>query len=224
MVTRMICHFEFLVEEDSMAATLDAFVPSVLAGRASYRVITFRGKQKLLQQLPSRFQGYGRRVGREPLGIVVLIDQDRQDCLALKAQLEKMALSVGLFTKSSPTPSGHFHVVNRIVVEELESWFFGDIEAMRVPFPRLSPTLAAQSSFRNPDTIRGGTAERLHTVLRRAGYYADYIPKLEVARLIAPHLVPERNRSRSFRIFISGVEAALQSLPRSAPPDPAELL
>jgi hypothetical protein len=31
--------------------------------------------------------------------------------------------------------------LNRIAVEELEAWFFGDIEALRAVYPKLSATL-----------------------------------------------------------------------------------
>ena len=62
--------------------------------------------------------------------LVILIDEDREDCLELKQKLEEMAILSGLITKSSCQKNKSFQVLNRIVVEELEAWFFGDVQAI----------------------------------------------------------------------------------------------
>jgi hypothetical protein len=69
--------------------------------------------------------------------IVILIDKDREDCLELKEKLEIMAISSGLITKSSCQKDKSFQVLNRIVVEELEAWFFGDVQAIRQAYPKV---------------------------------------------------------------------------------------
>jgi hypothetical protein len=94
---------------------------------------------------------------------------------------------------------------NRIVVEELESWFIGDTTALRLAFPSLPNQFPGH--FRQPDN--GGTWERLHRFLKKHGIYRGTYPKIEAARKIAPHIDPARNRSTSFRQFCSGVEALL---------------
>ena len=71
------------------------------------------------------------------LKIVVLIDEDREDCLKLKKQLEDIAISAGLIPKSSCQKYKSFQVLNRIVVEELEAWFFGDVQAIRQAYPKV---------------------------------------------------------------------------------------
>ena len=53
--------------------------------------------------------------------LVILIDEDREDCLELKQKLEEMAILSGLITKSSCQKNKSFQVLNRIVVEELEA-------------------------------------------------------------------------------------------------------
>ncbi|MEA2046068.1 MAG: DUF4276 family protein [Euryarchaeota archaeon] len=62
--------------------------------------------------------------------IVVLIDEDRQDCNKLKLKLENAAIDAGLTTRTSAEADAKFQVLNRILVEELEAWFFGDSEAL----------------------------------------------------------------------------------------------
>ena len=69
-----------------------------------------------------------------------LVDEDRQNCNELKTRLENTAHEAGFVTKSSTLPFGDFQVVNRLAIEELEAWFFGDIAALRGAYPRvLSP-------------------------------------------------------------------------------------
>ena len=100
-----------------------------------------------------------------------------------------------------------FVVLNRIAVEELEAWFFGDIAALANAFPGVSPTLGAQARYRDPDAIAGGTWEALQRVLQKAGYFGGGLPKIEVARTLAKHMDPARNTSSSFRQFVQGLAA-----------------
>jgi Domain of unknown function (DUF4276) len=89
----------------------------------------------------------------------------------------------------------------------LESWFFGDVEALTRAYPKVPPTLAQRRGYRNPDAMTGGTWEKLERVLQDAGYYRNGMPKIEVARNVAEHMDPNRNRSRSFQVFFQGLRA-----------------
>jgi hypothetical protein len=93
-------------------------------------------------------------------------------------------------------------------VSELESWLLGDIPALRSCYPRLPVTLGRRRGMRNPDTVNGAW-ETLHRLLRHANELGEVYPKIEVARRVAAHLDPVRNRSRSFRVFCDGIEAML---------------
>jgi hypothetical protein len=57
----------------------------------------------------------------------VIIDEDRADCQALKQVLEKEAHDAGLLTRTAAAGQP-YQVLNRIAIEELEAWFFGDVE------------------------------------------------------------------------------------------------
>jgi hypothetical protein len=92
-------------------------------------------------------------------------------------------------------------VVNRIVVEELEAWFFGDWSSVCQAYPRVPATIPQQARYRTPDAIAGGTWEALERVLRNAGYFQSGLRKIEAARAIASHMQPEINTSQSFQIF-----------------------
>jgi hypothetical protein len=130
--------------------------------------------------------------------------------------LEKIAAGAGLPTKAAPDATGRFHVVNRIVIEELEAWFFGDVPALCAAYPRIPASLSRKKGFVEPDEIAGGTWERLLQVLQRAGYYGalERLPKNEVARKVVAGMEPGRNRSPSFRHFVSGLEALLSESSR----------
>lgn len=199
---------EVLVEEQSAEAALETLLPVVVPGH-DFRIRLFAGKPDLLRNLPDRMRGYARRHDLDRLRILVLIDEDREACAALKERMERAAADAGLVTKSTARGAGRFTVVNRIVVEELEAWYLGDLDALRVAYPGLPPSLHNRRGFRDPDAVSGGTAEALFRELRRAGYFTgvDRLPKIHLARRIAPHMLPERNRSRSFAVFADGVRA-----------------
>jgi hypothetical protein len=159
----------------------------------------------LLKKLPDRLRAYSGWLPAD-CRIVVLVDGNGQDCRRLKRQLEGMSLRAGFFTKTKPRPRGGFQVANRIAVEELEAWFFGDPEAIVAAYPRVPIEFAHRRRFRDPDAIQGGTAEALERVLQRAGYHPGGLSKVQAARDIARHMEPARNRSRSFRHFRDALE------------------
>jgi hypothetical protein len=60
-------------------------------------------------------------------------------------------------------------------------------------------------AYRDPDSIAGGTWEALERVLKSAGYFRTGLRKIELARSVAKHMDPQRNRSRSFRAFVDAI-------------------
>jgi hypothetical protein len=198
-------HIEFLVEEQSAEQTLRSLVPNIVGSDVSFAIHSYQGKFNLLQKVPVRLRGYANWLPAD-WKIVILIDRDNEDCYALKAQLEQIAFEAGLSTKSTTGKNKNFQVLNRLAIEELEAWFFGDIEAINAAYPRVSAHLAQQSPYRIPDAIKGGTWEALERELHQAGYYqGSRIPKITVARNIAIHMQPERNISQSFQVFRLGL-------------------
>jgi len=199
---------EILVEEQSAEEALKHLLPRLIGNRAKWKLINLGSKYKLLGALPQRLAAYSQRIGQgEDLRVMVLVDRDDDDCKVLKRRLEAAAINAGLATKSTPDAEGRFHIVNRIVIEELESWFIGDPAALRQAFTSLPAVDATKGIFRNPDN--GGSWEALHRFLKKHGVYKSSYPKIEAARRIAPRLDLNANRSHSFRVFVDGVEALL---------------
>src|SRR5260370_35548063 len=131
------------------------------------------------------------------------MDADDEDCRQLKAQLEKAARAARVTIRSKT--GGAFQVVNRLAIEELEAWFFGDVEALYGAYPRIDVHLGNRAKFRDPDAIKGGTWEALERELQRLGYHPGGLPKITVARAVSAHMDPARNRSRSFQKFRQGL-------------------
>lgn len=180
-----------------MEAFLRAFLPKLL-GDQQFNIYPFQDKGQLLTRLPNRLKGYAKWIP-EGHRIVVIVDQDDEACDQLKAQLEQMASDAALFTRSRRDSNNVFTVINRIAIEELEAWYFGDWEAVRRAYPRVSATVPQQAAYRDPDAIRGGTWERFEQLLQRSGYFKSGLRKIEAAQAIGIHVEPARNRSRSFQ-------------------------
>jgi len=201
-------HVEVLVEEPSMEAAINVLFPKILPA-VELSIHAHQGKVDLLGKLPAKLKAYSSWIP-ETWRIVVIVDRDDEDCDALKQRLEAHAAAAGLPTRSTSSTNIPWVVVNRIAIEELEAWYFGDWEAVRAAFPKVAASIPAKASFRDPDSIRGGTWEAFERVLQQAGYFPGGLAKIAVARAVTPHMVPARNRSRSFQVL----QLALQELVR----------
>lgn len=201
-------HLEVLVEELSTEEALRVLLPGLVGPEVTFELHSFQGKLDLLAKLSARLRGYARWMASGvDAKVVVLIDEDRRDCRLLKAQMERAAADAGLRTRSAASSGEPFVVLNRLAVEELEAWFFGDCAAIRSAYSRVPATLEAGARYRHPDAIGGGTWEELERVLQRAGYHQGGLAKVRAARDIAVHMDPDRNTSPSFACFAAGVRA-----------------
>ncbi len=202
-------HLEFFVEEPSSEAALLNLVPKIVGPQTSFLIHNYGSKSSLLKKLPDRLQAY-RRWLPEHHRIIILVDEDRENCQELKQYLEQAAIDSGLVTKSN-TSGSNFQVLNRLAIEELEAWFFGDVPALIQAFPGVPPTLDQKAPYRNPDSIRGGTWEALERVLQKAGYYKSGLAKIDAALKISERMDPSRNQSKSFQVFRDGLLKMVKS-------------
>ncbi len=195
------------VEEYSMEAALGILLPKML-GDMEFQIIRFQCKDDLLKNLPRRLRGYRHWLPQD-WSILVLVDRDADDCAELKRQLEDHARAAGFQTKTMSASGQHFEVTNRIVIEELESWYFGDWSAVQSAYPRVNSRIPQQAPYRNPDDIKGGTCEALERILVRAGYFSTGLRKVECAREIAQCMDLQQNRSHSFNVFSKAIQTIL---------------
>jgi len=198
---------EFFVEEPSMERALKHLVPRILDGKKyEMKIITFNGKTGLKNNLPNRLRAYPKFIQPNQY-LFILIDRDNEDCEHLKQYLEVVVRDVGLITRSANPKN--YQVVNRIVIEELESWYFGDVDAIKKAYPRYNPKNPAK--YRNPDDITGGTWEALEREL--AYYHGGGLEKIRAADEIARHMNPAINQSKSFQVFRDALLAVFSPNP-----------
>jgi hypothetical protein len=201
-------HIVFLVEELSAEAALLNLVPKILGTSASFEIHPYQCKNDLLSKLPRIMRGYAKWLP-DDWSIVVLVDEDRSDCDALKEGMEQAAGAARLITRTmadSLNSHSRFQVLNRIAIEELEAWFFGDVPALNQAYPKIPKTLGGRSRYQDPDSITGGTWESMERELKKAGYFSGGLRKIEAAKTISAYMEPERNNSKSFQVFRDGLQ------------------
>ena len=204
-----------LVEEMSAQALLEALLPK-MAPDLTFNIHPYQGKDDLLAKLPDRLRAFGRYLTSED-GLLVLLDRDGDDCEVLKAQMETIAKAAGLSILHANAPVAKkagratVQVVNRIAIEELEAWYFGDWEAVCQVYPRVSRDTCQRSNYRHPDAIRGGTCEAFTRILQRSGYRLNHLPKIATAQAMAAHMDPNRNTSPSFQCLHRAILAFVQN-------------
>ena len=148
----------------------------------------------LLDQLPAKLRGY--HYLPEGYCVVVLVDADRDDCRTLKREL------VELYAALPAKPSC---VLFRIAVEETESWFLADGEAIRNAYPR-----ARLNRLPNQPDIVIGAWEKLAEVLGKKPQECYGADKIEWATNISPELALISPRSPSLRAFVNGIDGLVR--------------
>lgn len=148
----------------------------------------------LLDQLPATLQGLA--YCGEDICVLVLIDVDDNACKDLLADLTAMLKML---------PKKPKRVLFRLAIEETESWFVADSEAVKSAYPR-----ARLQVLRGlpPDAIVGAW-ERLAEALGEPVAQVTGRDKYSWAEQIAPHLNLDAPVSPSLKKFISGVEREL---------------
>ncbi len=186
-----------------MERALRHLLPRLVPDDVTVQIRVFNGKPDLLRKLPNRLAGYAHWLSATAK-VLVIVDRDDDDCRRLKDAIDGMVRAAGLRVASvRDTLPGA--VMYRIAVEELEAWFLGDVAALRQAYPRLPASLAQKAAYRDPDGVRGGTAETLERLLRGANYHVGGLRKIALADDVAPHMSPSENRSVSFGHFVAGL-------------------
>lgn len=179
------------LEEQSTREMLKGMLPKILPQGVSVRYVVFEGKQDLKKRLARRLKGW-----RTPdTAFVVLLDQDAAECRDVKDTL------VGLCRQA-----GKPGALVRIACRELESWYFGDLQAVEQGLDIAGVSMSGdRAKFRIPDAIRN-PARELQRVTN--GTYQ----KVSGSRAIGPHMDPYGNKSPSFKVFVQGVERIVASM------------
>jgi hypothetical protein len=203
----MMRHLEILVEEPSAEAFLSAWLTRLLDDRATFKIHAFQGKSDLLANLEKRLKAYARWLP-DHARILILIDRDSADCVALEARLEQASEAAGLPTRTV-VGGPAWKVANRIAIEELEAWYFGAWESVRRAYPRAPANVPRKAVWRQSDKITGGTWEAFERVMRKVGYFEGGLRKVEAAQAIGAEFNADECHSPSFTVFHAAVLEAV---------------
>ncbi len=177
-------------EEASFKHIADHLVPQLLPQDASFRVYPHQGKQDLEKALKTTVPVISRIPDSR---ILITRDQDDEDCEQIKMNLLK------LIEGKCKCP-----YLIRIICNESECWYLGDLQAIKAAYPRFDPDKYAHTSdFRNVDDIRNAP-EKILKIVPELGK-REHLPKLEFSRRVSAHLNIARNTSTSFRHFVSAI-------------------
>ena len=176
----------FFLEGQSEKEMLKGLLPHLLPEHIRPRYIIFNGKGDLIKNLCHRLKEWCL----PDSGFIILVDQDKNDCKKLKKNLQKLCTQI--------RPQRPFII--RLACRELESWYFGDLSstADALGIPRLTE-LTNKKAYRNPDAIKY-PAKELSNITK--GRYQ----KISGSRAMGKYLKIDENRSRSFRVFIKGIQ------------------
>ena len=173
----------FLLEEPSMKHLLDELLPRILPEGVGFQTIPHHGKHDLEKSIPRKLRGWN-----EPgdIRFVIVHDQDNKNCIELKRFLLKLC-------EGTNRP-----VLVRIACQEMESWYFGDINALAMAYgrPKLREIIS-QKKFRVPDNIPY-PKEALYKLIPEHQQIAG-------AKRVAPYMCIENNTSVSFHVFVDGI-------------------
>lgn len=189
----------FLLEEPSMKSLLEGLLPRIFPGMVvgqHFQCIKHEGKSDLDTSIPRKLRSWRIVSDR----FVILRDNDNANCVDLKARFIRMCQE-----------SGRPDTLIRLVCQELESWYIGDLSALAEAFdaPKLdSPGL--RKRFTDPDTWQKPSRELERLI--------PAFQKGSAARLMAECLEEEGNCSRSFQTFIGGVRRLANEMGYVAPP------
>ncbi len=177
----------FLLEEPSMKHLLAGLLPRLVPGWVEgehFLCVPHEGKSDLDRSVPRKLAAWQVPGDR----FVVLRDNDAAACKEVKARLVKLCAD-----------SGRPDTLVRLACQELEAWYLGDLDALAAAYvePKLCGP-AMRKRFVDPDAWQKPSAE-VQRVLP-AFHKGQGARRMGVALRGA-----EKNRSRSFQVFVAGV-------------------
>ena len=179
-----------------MQALLENWLPRIFPSWTAgehFMCIPHEGKSDLDRSIPRKLSSWRIPGDR----FVIVRDNDNADCTAIKEKLKQLCAR-----------SGRPDTLVRLVCQELESWYLGDLAALARAYPDTGlDTPAHRKRYRTPDDWQKPSVE--------VERLAPSFQKISGARLMAEYLDPGANASHSLRVFVSGLKtlAAQMGIP-----------
>ena len=178
----------FLLEEKSAQELLNSLLPRILERKIPFQCIPHKGWGDPHANIPKKLDKWHN------VRFVILHDQDKKDCARLKSRLLQMC------AKKRRTDT-----IVCIACQELEAWYWGDLEAVAKAYPEFDPgKVENKERFRHPDKIVK-PSKALHENLPE-------FEKFTAAQDIGPHMKLENNKSPSFQYFVAAVRKVARDM------------
>lgn len=172
----------FLLEEYSMKVFIEGFIPRLFP-ELDFLCIHHEGKNDLERSIPRKLRAWRDLRDR----FIIIRDNDGSNCQTLKSRI------MGLCPNHVQD-----RVRVRIVCQELEAWYFGDLQALSEAYDRHQLSdIGRRRRYRDPDSIIQPSIEIVRLI--------PEFQKVSGARLMAPLISSTRNKSKSFQVLIQGV-------------------
>lgn len=177
----------FLLEEPSMKLLLEGLLPRLIPGWVTgqhFLCVTHQGKSDLDRSIPRKLSAWQYPGDR----FVIVRDNDGANCKVVLKKLQGMCAA-----------AGRPDTLVRLVCQELEAWYLGDLEAVSAAFFQAKANSPAhRKKFADPDALHKPSVE-----------LARLVPSFQKgagARAMAQHLrEPQHNRSHSYGKFVTGI-------------------
>lgn len=184
----------FLLEEPSMKNLLEGLLPRLFPEWIKdehFLCISHQGKSDLDQSIPRKLRAWKAPNDR----FVIVRDNDNADCIVLKSKLLQVCVN-----------NGRSDTLVRLVCQELEAWYLGDLSALASAFS--NPKLNSPKNIKRfavPDKLQKPSTEVERLV--------PAFQKWSGARLMADYLnLDNSNKSKSFLVFIAGLKKMAQEM------------
>lgn len=182
----------FMTEERSMEEALKNLLPKIndcFKNDAFFKIIPHDGKQDLEKSIPRKLRAWKDNKELQ-YKFIIIRDQDSGDYFKIKEKLKKMC-----------SDAGRNDALIRIAIHELESWFLGDLPAIDSAFSLNLHKKAKEKKYRDPDKL-GNPSEILSKILNNKS-------KMNWARNISEFMNINNNNSKSFNMFVTGVQSLI---------------
>ena len=183
---------EILLEEPSMENFLREVLPKILPPDYILDNNCFlrphNGKSDLKKSIPNKIKVFSNY--HEPVKVIIIHDQDSNDCRKLKKSLVELCKT-----------NGNCGVLIRIACKELESWYLGDMDAIEKAYPKFkAKNFKKYARFRNPDLLQASQELKLLIPEFQKGFASKNISKF---------ISIEKSTSTSFLHLVSGISKFL---------------
>lgn len=177
----------FLLEEPSMKLLLGSLLPRLFPGwleHTHFLLVPHEGKSDLDRSVPKKLRAWQIPGDR----FVILRDNDNADCVNLKKRFVQLCADCG-------RPD----TLVRLVCQELESWYLGDLLALGQAYRDTKiDSPGNRKRFADPDSWQKPSVE--------VARLAPAFQKGSAARLMGANLRASVNTSASFQALVSGLQ------------------